>query len=59
MARAKPLSRETIVGELHKTKSQGLTGLIEFTDKGELKQPAVYLYKVTNGDFALAYSPGS
>jgi len=38
---------------------KGLNGVIEFTDKGELKQPAVYLYKVTNGDFALAYSPGS
>ncbi len=55
MARAKPLSRETIVGELHKTKSQGLTGLIEFTDKGELKQPAVFLYKVVDGKFVLEF----
>ena len=59
MARAKPLNRDTIVTELHKTNMKGLNGVIEFTDKGELKQPAVYLYKVTNGDFALAYSPGS
>ena len=59
MARAKPLNRDTIVTELHKTNMKGLNGVIEFTDKGELKQPAVYLYKVSNGDFALAYSPGS
>jgi len=59
MARAKPLNRDNIVAELHKTNMKGLNGVIEFTDKGELKQPAVYLYKVSNGDFALAYSPGS
>jgi branched-chain amino acid transport system substrate-binding protein len=55
MARAKPLSRESIVAELRKTKSQGLTGMIEFTDKGELKQPAVFLYKVKDGKFVLEY----
>ena len=55
MARAKPLSRESIVAELRKTKSQGLTGLIEFTDKGELKQPAVFLYKVVDGKFVLEF----
>jgi branched-chain amino acid transport system substrate-binding protein len=55
MARAKPLNRETIVAELRKTKSQGLTGMIEFTDKGELKEPAVFLYKVKDGKFALEY----
>ena len=55
MARAKPLNRETIVAELHKTKSKALTGMIEFTDNGELKEPAVFLYKVTNDKFALEY----
>jgi branched-chain amino acid transport system substrate-binding protein len=55
MARAKPLNRDTVVAELHKTNSQGLTGQIEFTDTGELKQPAVFLYKVANGQFALEY----
>ena len=56
MARAKPLSRESIVAELHKTKSQGLTGLIEFTDKGELKQPAVFLDKVVDGKYLLEFA---
>ena len=55
MARAKPLNRDNIVAELHKTKSQGLTGMIEFTDKGELKLPAVFLYKVSDGKFVLEF----
>ena len=55
MARAKPLNRDNIVAELHKTKSQGLTGMIEFTDKGELKLPAVFLYKVNDGKFVLEF----
>ena len=55
MARAKPPNRDNIVAELHKTKSQGLTGMIEFTDKGELKLPAVFLYTVNDGKFVLEF----
>jgi branched-chain amino acid transport system substrate-binding protein len=55
MQRAKPLDREHIVSELHKTKSKGLTGEIEFDDKGELKSPAVFLYKVNDGKFVLEF----
>jgi branched-chain amino acid transport system substrate-binding protein len=55
MARAKPLGRETIVAELQKTNTKGLTGTIEFTDKGELKEPAVFLYKVADGKFVLSF----
>jgi branched-chain amino acid transport system substrate-binding protein len=55
MRRANPLDRATIVTELHKTKTQGLTGMIEFTEKGELKEPAVFLYKVIDGKFVLAH----
>jgi branched-chain amino acid transport system substrate-binding protein len=55
MARAKPLGRETIIAELQKTKTKGLTGTIEFTDKGELKEPAVFLYRVADGKFVLTF----
>lgn len=59
MKRANPVAREGIVAELHKTKYDGLMGPIEFADNGELKQPAIFLYKVAGGQFVLEYPKGS
>jgi branched-chain amino acid transport system substrate-binding protein len=48
-------SREAIVKELHATKYDGLMGLVEFDEKGELKEPSLYLYKVAGGKFVLEW----
>ena len=49
------VSRESIVGELRNTKLDGLMGPVEFDDKGELKQPTLFLYKVEGKDFVLEW----
>jgi hypothetical protein len=59
MKRANPVTRDNIVAELHKTKYDGLMGPIEFAGNGELKQPAIFLYKVAGGQFVLEYPKGS
>jgi branched-chain amino acid transport system substrate-binding protein len=47
--------REAIVKELHKTKYDGLMGTVEFDATGELKEPSLYLYKVSGGQFVLEW----
>jgi len=49
------VTRETIVKELRKTKLDGLMGTVEFDDKGELKSPTLFLYKVKDNDFVLEW----
>jgi branched-chain amino acid transport system substrate-binding protein len=48
-------TRESIVKELRATKFDGLMGVVEFDEKGELKDPSLYLYKVSGGKFALEW----
>jgi branched-chain amino acid transport system substrate-binding protein len=49
------VTRATIVKELRKTKLDGLMGTVEFDDKGELKSPTLFLYKVKDNDFVLEW----
>ncbi|MBV8650788.1 MAG: branched-chain amino acid ABC transporter substrate-binding protein [Alphaproteobacteria bacterium] len=48
-------SRAAIVKGLQGTSYDGLMGPVAFDDKGELKQPSLYLYKVSGGKFALEW----
>ena len=47
------VTRESIVSELRNTNLDGLMGPVEFDEKGELKQPSLFLYKVEGDDFVL------
>ena len=38
---------------------KGMMGLVEFDDKGELKQPSLYLYKVNGNNFVLEWPKSS
>ena len=49
------VSRESIVSRLRNTKFDGLMGTVEFDDKGELKEPSLYLYKVDGDGFVLEW----
>jgi branched-chain amino acid transport system substrate-binding protein len=49
------VTRESIVAQLRTTKFDGLMGPVEFDDKGELKEPFVFLYKVVDGKFVLEW----
>src|SRR3954454_1967118 len=49
------VSRESIVSQLRNTKFDGLMGLVEFDDRGELKEPSLYLYKVEGDGFVLEW----
>ena len=49
-------TREKIVPELAKTNMDSLLGHVAFDDKGELKDPFVFLYSVKGDDFALVRS---
>jgi branched-chain amino acid transport system substrate-binding protein len=49
------VSREGIVKGLRATKFDGLMGTVEFDDKGEMKEPSLYLYKVQAGKFVLEW----
>jgi branched-chain amino acid transport system substrate-binding protein len=51
-----PLTREKIVAELPKTDMESLLGRVSFDEKGELKQPFVFLYSVKGNDFTLVRS---
>jgi branched-chain amino acid transport system substrate-binding protein len=51
----KDVSRDSIVKELHNTDFDGLMGPVAFDDKGELKQPSLFLYKVDGGKFVLEW----
>jgi branched-chain amino acid transport system substrate-binding protein len=53
------VSRESIVRELRNTKFDGLMGTIEFDEKGELKEPSLYLYKVEGDGFVLEWPKSS
>lgn len=49
------ITRASIVKQLHNTKLDGLMGLVEFDNKGELKSPTLFLYKVRGNDFVLEW----
>jgi len=49
------VTRENIVKELRNTKFDGLMGMVEFDEKGELKEPSLYLYKVEGEQFVLEW----
>jgi branched-chain amino acid transport system substrate-binding protein len=49
------VTRESIVSQLRNTKFDGLMGLVEFDDRGELKEPSLYLYKVEGDGFVLEW----
>jgi branched-chain amino acid transport system substrate-binding protein len=49
------VSRESIVKGLRATKFDGLMGMVEFDDKGEMKEPSLYLYKVLDAKFVLEW----
>jgi branched-chain amino acid transport system substrate-binding protein len=53
------VTRESIVKELRNTKLDGLMGTVEFDEKGELKTPSLYLYKVEGKNFVLEWPPKS
>ena len=52
------VTRETIAKEIRNTKLDGLMGTVEFDDKGELKDPSLFLYKVEDGKFVLEWPKG-
>jgi branched-chain amino acid transport system substrate-binding protein len=49
------VTRASIVKQLRSTNFDGLMGAVEFDEKGELKNPFVFLYKVVDGKFALEW----
>jgi branched-chain amino acid transport system substrate-binding protein len=49
------VSRASIVKELRATNYDGLMGTVAFDEKGELKEPSLYLYKVHDGKFVLEW----
>ena len=49
------ITRGSIVKELRNTKLDGLMGTVEFDEKGELKTPSLFLYKVKGKDFVLEW----
>ncbi len=49
------VTRESVIKELHNTDLDGLMGPVAFDDKGELKQPSLFLYKVDGGKFVLEW----
>src|SRR5215204_546824 len=49
------VTRDNIVKELRNTKFDGLMGTVEFDEKGELKEPSLYLYKVEGDGFVLEW----
>jgi branched-chain amino acid transport system substrate-binding protein len=52
------INRESIVKQLRNTKLDGLMGPVEFDEKGELKSPMLFLYKVKGNDFVLEWPKG-
>jgi branched-chain amino acid transport system substrate-binding protein len=48
-------TRAAIVKELRATNYDGLLGNVAFDEKGELKEPSLFLYKVHNGKFVLEW----
>ena len=48
-------TRAAIVKELQATNYDGLMGNVAFDEKGELKEPSLYLYKVQGGKFVLEW----
>lgn len=52
---AADLTRESVVTQIQATDFEGLMGPIAFEANGELKHPAVFLYKVVDGKFALEW----
>lgn len=49
------ITRESIVSQLRDTKFDGLMGTVEFDERGELKEPSLYLYKVDGDGFVLEW----
>jgi branched-chain amino acid transport system substrate-binding protein len=49
------VSRAAVVKGLQGTNYDGLMGPVGFDEKGELKQPSLYLYKVSGGKFVLEW----
>jgi branched-chain amino acid transport system substrate-binding protein len=48
-------TRAAIVKELQATNYDGLMGNVAFDEKGELKEPSLFLYKVHDGKFVLEW----